>query len=89
MDRFKQADARNLVGCLFILAMVAAPFIALIYGFGFALAVLTVGLVLTAFLAYDARDQVEPNRRTIVWAMVGIALVLAVLTGFAAFTQVR
>jgi len=67
--------------------MVIAPFIALIYGLGFALAVLTVGLLLTAFLAYDARDQVEPHRRITVMLMAGIALAFALLTGLAALSQ--
>ena len=54
----RQAACRRL---RFILAMMSHPFIALIYGFGFALAVLTIGLVLTAFLAFDAREQVDPD----------------------------
>ncbi len=78
-----------MVGCAFILAMMAAPFISLIYGLGFALAVLTVGLMLTAFLAFDARDQVDPSRRSIAIVMAGIALAFALLTGLAALSQFR
>lgn len=69
--------------------MVAAPFIALIYGFGFGLAVLTLGLLLTAGLALDARREVDPARRTTVLLMALLALALAVLTGLAAFSQFR
>ncbi len=87
MERRQELDKRHVFGCVFILAMVAAPFIALIYGFGFALAVLTIGLVLTAFLAYDARDQVDPSRRLTVMLMAGIALAFALLTGLAAISQ--
>ncbi len=87
MERFREFDRRHVVGCVFILAMMAAPFIALIYGFGFALVVLTVGLLLTAFLAFDARDQVEPARRLTVLLMAGIALAFALLTGLVAFSQ--
>jgi hypothetical protein len=87
MERFRELDRRHVVGCGFILAMMAAPFIALIYGFGFALVVLTVGLLLTAFLAFDARDQVEPARRLTVLLMAGIALAFALLTGLAAVSQ--
>ena len=76
-------------GCGFILAMMAAPFIALIYGFGFGLAVLTVGLLLTAALAFDARDQVDSARRRTVLAMAVVALVLAIATGLAAVSQYR
>lgn len=89
MERLQQADKRNVVGCLFILAMMAAPFVALIYGFGFALVVLTVGLVLTAALAVDARGHVEPDRRNLVLAMAVAALALALITGIAAVSQLR
>lgn len=89
MEPIRELDRQRIVGCAFIVAMVAAPFIALIYGFGFALLVLTVGLVLTAFLAYDARDQVDPGRRTVVLLMAGTALVLALITGLAALGQFR
>lgn len=89
MERFRELDKRHAVGCGFILAMMIAPFIALIYGFGFALLVLTVGLGLTAYLAYDARDQVDVARRGTVLAMVGVALALALLTGLAAISQFR
>lgn len=87
MERLRELDKRHVVGCGFILAMMGAPFIALIYGFGFALAVLTVGLCLTAFLAFDARDQVDPSRRLTVMLMAGIALAFALLTGLAAISQ--
>ena len=87
MDRLQQMDKRNAVGCLFILAMMAAPFIALIYGFGFGLLVLTVGLLLTAVLAIDARNQVLPERRKIVLGMAVAAL--ALVTGIAAVSQLR
>jgi hypothetical protein len=87
MEWFRTLDRRHVVGCGFILAMMAAPFIALIYGFGFALAVLTIGLALTAFLAFDARDEVDPSRRMTVLLMAGIALAFALLTGLAAISQ--
>lgn len=89
MKRREDFDKRLVVGCGFILAMVAAPFIALIYGLGFALVVLTIGLVLTAYLAVEARDQVEPARRNTVLLMAGIALAFALLTGLAAISQFR
>ena len=89
MERFREIDRQRVVGCGFILAMVISPFIALLYGFGFALTVLTIGLVLTAYLAYDARDQVEPARRQTVLLMAGIALAFALLTGLAALSQFR
>lgn len=89
MEQLQNFDKRNLIGCVFILAMMAAPFIAMIYGFGFALLVLTVGLVLTAVLAFDARAQVPPERRRTVLLMAAIALMLALLTGIAAFTRFR
>ncbi|TXG81914.1 MAG: hypothetical protein E6R14_07325 [Thermomicrobiales bacterium] len=89
MEPLRELDRQRVVGCAFILAMMAAPFISLIYGLGFALAVLTVGLMLTAFLAFDARDQVDPSRRSIAIVMAGIALAFALLTGLAALSQFR
>lgn len=89
MDRLQQMDKRNAVGCLFILAMMIAPFIALIYGFGFGLLVLTVGLLLTAALAIDARNQVPAQRRNLVYGMAAAALALAIVTGIAAVSQLR
>lgn len=89
MDRLQQMDKRNAVGCLFILAMMIAPFIALIYGFGFGLLVLTVGLLLTAALAIDARNQVPAQRRNLVYGMAAAALALAIVTGIAAISQLR
>ncbi len=89
MERLQQIDRRNAVGCLFILAMMVSPFIALIYGFGFGLLVLTVGLVLTGALALDARDQVAPERRTTVLLMAAIALGLALVTGILAVSRLR
>ena len=89
MDRLQELDKRTVIGCFFILAMMAAPFIALIYGFGFGLLVLTVGLVLTAGLAIDARGQVPPERRTTVLIMALAALGLAVITGIAAISRLR
>lgn len=89
MDRLQHMDKRNAVGCLFILAMMIAPFIALIYGFGFGLLVLTVGLLLTAALAIDARNQVPAQRRNLVYGMAAAALALAIVTGIAAISQLR
>ena len=89
MDRIQQMDKRNAVGCFFILAMMIAPFIALIYGYGFGLLVLTIGLVLTAALAIDARDRVPPERRKLVFGMAAAALALAIVTGIAAISQLR
>ena len=89
MERLQQVDKRHVVGCGFILAMMAAPFIALIYGFGFGLAVLTLGLLLTSALAFDARNQVDPERKTAVLAMAAAALCLAIVTGLAAISRFR
>lgn len=89
MNRNREIDRRNLIGCAFILAMMAAPFIALLYGFGVGLAVLTLGLLLTAGLAFDARNQVAADQRGRVLIMAVIALGLALVTGLAAVSQFR
>lgn len=89
MDRLQTLDKRTSIGCLFILAMMTAPFIATLFGLGFGLLVLTVGLVLTAALAFDARLHAPPERRTTVLLIAAIALALAVVTGIAAFSRLR
>ena len=47
-------DIRRMVGCLFVAAMVAAPFLALLYGFTLALIVMVCALAATSYLALDA-----------------------------------
>ena len=89
MKQQRTIDKRTLVGCLFILAMMAAPFIASIYGLGFGLLVLTLGLLFTAGLAFDAREQAPPERRRTVLLMAAAALGLALLTGIAAISRLR
>jgi len=89
VNDLRQLDKRNLIGCLFILAMMVAPFIASLYGLGFGLLVLTLGLVLTAALAIDTRAQAPPERRSTVLLIALLALGLAAVTGAAAVIRLR
>ncbi len=89
VNDLRHLDKRNLVGCLFILAMMVSPFIASLFGLGFGLLVLTVGLALTAALAFDARRQAPPERRTAVLLIALLALGLAAVTGIAAVIRLR
>jgi hypothetical protein len=45
--------------------------------------------VLTSALAIDARDQVLPERRSVVLVIAVVALALAVVTGSVAISQLR
>lgn len=89
MDRLRDLQPRNLVGCAFIVAMMIAPFIALIYGVGFGLFVLTVGLALSGWLAADARDQVPTERRNLVIGMALVMFAMALLAGAGAIIDLR
>ncbi|MFM9105500.1 MAG: hypothetical protein ACKOWF_02240 [Chloroflexota bacterium] len=51
------------IGCLLALAMVAAPFVALLYGVESALAVLALATGATAWLAFAASGAAPPERR--------------------------
>lgn len=51
------------IGCLLALAMVAAPFVALLFGVPAAMAVLAAGAGATAFLAFSTSRIAEPERK--------------------------
>ena len=82
-------DKRNLIGCLFILAMMTAPFIASIFGIEFGLSVLAAALAMTAYLAFDARAMVDPSRRSLVLAMAAACLALALAAAAGAISAFR
>lgn len=84
-EAIRASDRARVVGCAFTAAMVAAPFLALLYGPTAGLAIAAVALSATAFLAADATRvaPAEARRRLIVAAVLngGLALAcLAVLT---------
>ncbi len=55
------SQSRQFVTYLFAAAMVAAPFIALLYDINAGLAVLTLALLATAYAAYDASPAAAPE----------------------------
>ncbi len=75
----------------FAAAMVAAPFLALLYGWDAALLALGAGLLATAFLAFDASRQarVEPAARRRLLAAAAINLGLALLAGLLLVVRLR
>lgn len=72
-------ENRRIVPYFFVAAMVAAPFLALLYGVTLGLGVLAVGLAATTFLALDAAKSAEPGlrQRLQVLAFVNGALTVA------------
>jgi VIT1/CCC1 family predicted Fe2+/Mn2+ transporter len=74
-----------------VAAMVAAPFLALLYGGNAALVALCAGLLATAFLAFDAsrRSDLDPSVRRRLHAAVAINLGLALLAGLLLLWRVR
>ena len=70
---------RRAVGCLFAGAMVVAPFIALLYDVNAGLIVMALGLLATAYLAYDSMTAAHPAVRSRLRIVVMVNIALAVL----------
>lgn len=72
---------RRGIGGIFALAMVASPFLALLYGWEAALAALIAALLATAYLAGDGARQAadDPGRRRRLVAAGVVNVVLAVI----------
>ncbi len=68
---------RRAVGCLFAGAMVAAPFIALLYDINAGLIVMALGLIATAYLAFDSMKTAHPAVRARLRIVVMVNLALA------------
>jgi hypothetical protein len=67
------------IGCLFAGAMIAAPFIALLYDVDAGLIVMALGLIATGYLSYDSMKTAEPPLRDRLRTVVIINLALAAL----------
>lgn len=57
----RTVELRSLAGYGFVAAMIAAPFLALMYGWNWGLAVMTFALSATVYLAYDLLRTVNPE----------------------------
>jgi hypothetical protein len=77
----------RLIGCLFSSAVVAAPFVGLLYGMEVGLAVLVAALGATACLAVDASRQADAAQRRRLRFLGGMNAILAVIA--LAFIAVR
>ncbi len=75
------SQGRRIITLVFAAAMVAAPFLALLYDLTAGLAVLTVALAATAYLAIDSAREAEPvlRRRLRILGGVNAALGLIAL----------
>lgn len=74
------SQIRRILPFFFAAAMVAAPFIALLYDINIGLGVLTLALLATAYAAYDATRAAEPEmarRLKILAAVNGVLGLLA------------
>lgn len=79
-------DSRRIVTYLFVGAMVAAPFLALLYDVNAGLAVLAGALAVTSYLAFDAAKVAEPALRQRLLLLASLNAVLTVLAaGFVVF----
>jgi hypothetical protein len=85
-DRERQARAERIAMLLrraaaigFGLAMIAAPFLAVILSWSAGLAVMAIGLGATAWLLYDAGQHAEldPSRRRLTMLIAGVNAALA------------
>ncbi len=72
-------DRARLVGCLFGGAILAAPFLALLYDFAAGLGVSALALAATAFLAAEAARRAEEPLRQRLRLAVALNLLLAAL----------
>jgi len=82
---------RRWLGIAFAAAMVAAPFVAALYGWEAALVALVVALLATAFLAFDVARQPAtepPARRRMLTAAV-LNLGLAFVAGLLLLSRLR
>lgn len=68
----------RVIGGLFALAILLAPFIALLYGTSYGLGMMAIALGATAFLAWDARSQVDPPMYERLAILAAVNLLLAV-----------
>lgn len=73
------SPTRRIVPFLFAAAMVAAPFIALLYDINAGLAVVTLALLATAYAAYDASQAAEPEMARRLMALAAINGVLGLM----------
>jgi hypothetical protein len=69
---------RHWIGIGFAFAIVAAPFLALLYGRQFGIGMMAVTLGTTSFLAFDARGQAGPEMRRRLELLSGLNLLLAI-----------
>jgi hypothetical protein len=79
-NRLEIESWRRAMGCFFAGAMIAAPFIALLYDVNAGLIVMALGLLATAYLSYDSMKTAEPQLRDRLRTVVIINLVLAAVT---------
>lgn len=73
------SQSRRILTYLFAVAMVIAPFLALLYDLTAGLAVLAAALAATTYVAYDVARQVAPARRGRLLVLVGVNGGLALL----------
>jgi hypothetical protein len=73
------AQRRKIIGYGFIVAIVAAPFIGLLYGRGFGVLVMAIALGITAFAAFDILPTAPLERRSRIRRLGYINVALAVI----------
>lgn len=87
--RWGEAERRRVIGCLMVGAMVAAPFIALLYGINVGLAMMGLALLATSYATLSAaRHTTIGNRQTLRLLAAGNAI-LALLCVAALVLRIR
>jgi hypothetical protein len=77
MDPPEIESWQRAIGCLFAGAMLAAPFIALLYDVNAGLIVMALGLIATAYLSYESMKTADSTVRDRLRTVVVINLALA------------
>ncbi len=80
---------RRYAGFGFVIAMVLAPFLALILGIGIGLLVMTIALTATTVLVIDARRMAERERQMGLAVLAAVNAVLALSCLLGAISRLR
>jgi len=70
---------RRIIGCGFVVAVILAPFLGLLYGRGLGVLIMALALAATAFIAFDVLPAAPPERRERVRRLGIVNVILALL----------
>lgn len=79
-DGIPEDEKRKLLGCLFSVAILIAPFIALLYGTSTGLVVLALALLTSIWFAWKALDETSEPMRSRLRLLIAVNSALLILT---------